>query len=91
MTANETLLLWVDWLDFYFYTNICRDYLWYDCSDDVFPFTLTDDGVYANTVPMKIIVSLNVEEKMFDQSTEKKYFVYMHNHDFFVYITQITW
>ena len=71
MTANETLLLWVDWLDFYFYTNICRNYFWYDCSDDVFPFTITDDGVYANTVPMKIIVPLNVEEKMFDLSTEK--------------------
>ena len=83
MTANETLLLWVDWLYFYFYTNICRNYFWYDCSDDVFPFTLTDDGVYANTVPMKIIVPLNVEEKMFDPSTEKKSFVYMHNHDFF--------
>lgn len=72
MTANETLLLWVDWLDFYFYTNICRDYLWYDCSDDVFPFTLTDDGVYANTEPMKIIVPLKVKEKNFELNTDKK-------------------
>lgn len=72
MTANETLLLWVDWLYFYFYTNICRNYFWYDCSDDVFPFTLTDDGVYANTEPMKIIVPLKVKEKNFELNTDKK-------------------
>ena len=37
-----------------------------------FPFTLTDNGVYANTEPMKIIVPLNVKEKNFYLSTGKK-------------------
>ena len=37
-----------------------------------FPFRLTDDGVYANTEPMKIIAPLKVKEKNFELNTDKK-------------------
>ena len=68
---------YIDWI-FTFTQTVVTNYKWCDYSDNFFPFTLTDDGVYANTEPMKIIVPLDVKE-IFTWALEKKlctYFVY---------------